>query len=279
MLDFIKDIFAAFRQNSLERMKSPFLGAFVFSWLGFNWQLLAILFFSKKEVEERILFINQNFDIGGLLLGPACTTLLICILLPQATKYIIKLQSKPISAATLTTMTEKISLAARQLEIADIESKKRLSDKREERRIEEGIEAIKAENTRLKDIIDEQSESIKNINAALNDTSHQAKVSSNQISNLIEQSENLQKSNKDKDEKISQLTAANVRLESAVMIRDADLNSFAKILETLRSRVPALFLESSYSDSSPTLNESSLQVFEDISASLMKKSKQKDQNP
>ncbi len=272
MLDFIKDIFTAFHQNSLERMKSPFLGAFVFSWLGFNWQLLAILFFSKKDIEERISFINENFDIGSLLLAPVCTTFLICVLLPQATKYIIKFQSKPISAATLTTMTEKIALAARQLEIADIESKKRLSDKREERRIEEGIEAIKAENTRLKNIIDEQSDSIKNINSALNDTSSQLKVSSHQISNLIEQSENLQKSNKDKDEKISQLTAENVRLEGKVMIQDADLNSFAKILDTLRNRVPALFEESPFSDASFTLKTSSLQIFENVSKSLLKKS-------
>ncbi|EOT5958649.1 hypothetical protein ACK6GM_002363 [Escherichia coli] len=77
MLDFIRDIYASFRQTSLERVKSPFLGAFVFSWVGFNWQMLAILFFSTKDIEKRLVDINDSFGIGSLLLAPICTTALV----------------------------------------------------------------------------------------------------------------------------------------------------------------------------------------------------------
>ena len=44
MLDFIRDLYASFKQTALERVKNPVLGAFVFSWIGFNWEILAILF-------------------------------------------------------------------------------------------------------------------------------------------------------------------------------------------------------------------------------------------
>lgn len=271
MLDFIKDIFAAFRQNSLERMKSPFLGAFVFSWLGFNWQLLAILFISKKDIEERIFYINHHFGIESLLVGPLFTTTLICILLPQATKFIVKMQSKPISDATLTTMTEKIALAAKQLEIADIESKKRLSDKREERSIEEDIQAVKRENISLKKTIDEQDGNLKTLTTALNDASTQINAATIQMSTLSNQSEKLQKTVQEKDQVIVQLTDSNLDLERLASIKRDDLKAYSYIISTLRARLPILFDDSLPINSQVQIHEPTLVIFEKFAKSLPKR--------
>ncbi len=145
MLDFVRDIYSSFRQTSLERVKSPFLGAFVFSWVGFNWQMLSILFFSKKEIEQRIELINKTYDIGNYLLGPICTTALIVITLPQINKLITKIQDKPNSETVELSLSSKIKIAELQQSIAEIEAKKKLADKKEERNIEEGIENIKSE--------------------------------------------------------------------------------------------------------------------------------------
>ncbi len=143
MLDFVRDIYASFRQTSLERVKSPFLGAFVFSWVGFNWQMLSILFFSKKEIEKRIELINKAYDIGNYLLGPICTTVLIVIMLPQINKLITKIQDKPNSETVELSLSSKIKIAELQQSIAEIEARKKLADKKEERNIEEGIANIK----------------------------------------------------------------------------------------------------------------------------------------
>ncbi|MEN4214132.1 hypothetical protein [Serratia marcescens] len=145
MLDFIKDILSAFRQSSIERIKNPFVGAFVFSWLGFNWQVLAIILFSKKDVIERIDYIKDHYDVGHFILAPALTTIVICIILPLANKAFTKFQSKPIRETTDILMQSKIDIAENQLKIADIEARKKLAIKREERNIEEGIESIKKE--------------------------------------------------------------------------------------------------------------------------------------
>ncbi|MBU9831259.1 hypothetical protein J1779_15080 [Rahnella sp. FC061912-K] len=254
MLDFIKDIFAAFRQNSLERMKSPFLGAFVFSWIGFNWQLLAILFFSKKVIEERIAFINQHFDVGSLILGPLCTTIIICLILPQATKYIVRMQSKPISDAILTTMSEKIALAEKQLEIADIESRKRLSDKREERKIEEDINAIKKD---ISDLLAENSELINEIQV-MKDKLHQSQLDFNSSETRLlytsNQLSDLQKTLKFKEDSLLSATQDLYNLNAKIVSLDANYEKAVGLLNTLRKEAPKLFNESSAMDGEVTFN-------------------------
>lgn len=143
MLDFIRDILASFRQASLERVRIPFLGAFVFSWLGFNWPMLAIVFFSKREIEKRLVYIGDNFGIESFIIGPLCTSALIALLLPQINKLVTRIQDKPNTDTVEMSLESKIKIGKKQQEIAEIEARKKLAEKKEERNIEEGIQQIK----------------------------------------------------------------------------------------------------------------------------------------
>lgn len=169
MLEFIRDIYASFRQTSLERIKSPFLGAFVFSWLGFNWQMLAIIFFSKKEIEQRLEMINKSFDIGSYLFAPICTTALIVIILPQINKFITRIQDKPNSDTVELSLASKIRIAELQQSLAESEARKKLADKKEERFIEEGIHAIKNRLEKAKATNKEQENEITKLLKITND--------------------------------------------------------------------------------------------------------------
>ncbi|CCF09261.1 coiled-coil domain-containing protein [Pantoea ananatis] len=146
MLDFFKDIFSAFRQNSLERIKSPFLGAFVFSWFGFNWQMLSILFFSKQNILGRLDYINSHFNVGDYILAPVSTTILICLFLPYANKYVTKFQKGTNHETNMLILQSKIDIASKQLEIADYEAKKKLAEEREKKNIDADIKTILAEH-------------------------------------------------------------------------------------------------------------------------------------
>lgn len=161
MLDFIRDIYASFRQTSLERVKSPFLGAFVFSWIGFNWQMLAIIFFSKKDIEERLELINKSFDIGNYLLAPIFTTALIVTLLPQINKIITKIQNKPNTDTIELSLESKIRIAELQQSLAESEARKKLADKKEERFIEDGIYSLKEEFEKTKGDLAQRNEDAK----------------------------------------------------------------------------------------------------------------------
>jgi len=169
MLDFARDIYASLRQTSLERVKSPFLGAFVFSWLGFNWQMLSILFFSERKIEQRLDFINKTNDISNYLLGPICTTALIVILLPQINKLITKIQDKPNSDTVELSLSSKIKIAELQQSIAEIEAKKKLADKQEERNIEEGIQNIKMLLKQTTQDLNERNEEVQTLVSGVNE--------------------------------------------------------------------------------------------------------------
>ena len=149
MLDFIKDILNSFRQSSLERIKSPFLGAFVFSWLSFNWQLLAVLFSNEKDIFIKLKYINSNFGIESLMMGPIFTTCLICIILPTANKLVTAFQKKTNHETNAIILDSKIAIADKQLQLADIDAKKKLSEEREKKNIEADIESINDANRNL----------------------------------------------------------------------------------------------------------------------------------
>ncbi|MEN4520285.1 hypothetical protein [Pantoea agglomerans] len=150
MLDFFKDILSAFRQNSLERIKSPFLGAFVFSWLGFNWQMLAVLILSKQNIIGRLEYINKIYSVKDYILAPIFTTALICILLPLINKSVTKLQKKTNHETNQLILQSKIDIAEEQLKIADIEAQKRLAEEREKKNIESNIDSILKECASLR---------------------------------------------------------------------------------------------------------------------------------
>lgn len=143
MLDFFKDIIHAFRQSSVERVKNPYIGAFVFSWLGFNWQTFSIIIFSKKDVMDRVEYIKTNYDVSDFILAPALTACVICVLLPLANQLFTAIQKKPIGETTKMNLDAKIEIAEKQLQIASIEAQKKLAHKKEERNIDENIESVK----------------------------------------------------------------------------------------------------------------------------------------
>jgi len=181
MLDFFKDIISAFRQSSLERIKSPFLGAFVFSWIGFNWQMLTILFLSKQNILGRLDYINSHFDVGNYILGPIFTTIIICLLLPYANKYVTKFQKGTNHETNMLILQSKIDIATKQVEIADYEAKKKLAEEREKKYIDANIHVILEENINVRKEIKSQSEKISQDSKIINSLNEENFVLKNEI--------------------------------------------------------------------------------------------------
>lgn len=149
MFDFLKSIIESTRQTTSERLKSPFIGSFVFSWLALNWDALAIMFFSPKNIEARIHIVKQNHPYIHLFILPLIISISLCILLPWLNKFLIFIQTKPIDQATSLSMISRIKKARKQLTISRIEAKRELAKKREEKEIEENISATIAKSISL----------------------------------------------------------------------------------------------------------------------------------
>lgn len=250
MLDFIRDLYASFRQTSLERVKSPVLGAFVFSWIGFNWQMLAILFFSTNKIEARIEYINKTFDIGSYLLGPIVTTGLICFLLPRANKLVARIQDKPNSETVELTLSSKIKIAEQQQRIAEIDARKKLAEKKEEKFIEESIYKTKEENKALKDEISSLKEIIQSKTIEILDMQALRDKEISSMEKLNKHIDKLKLEVINASDKVNALNAENNELKSNVKEynRSVSLNNsiFAEKDEKIRALEKKLIINDEY---------------------------------
>lgn len=57
----IKDFLKSFFSTASDRMRNPFYGTFIISWIAFNWKPLLLLLFSTKSIEEKINFVVENY--------------------------------------------------------------------------------------------------------------------------------------------------------------------------------------------------------------------------
>ncbi len=79
MKEFLQSIFKA----TEERIKNPFIGAFMTSWFFFNWKPIVFLIFSSKTIEDKITYIDSSFsDICFVLWFPFCSAIFYVLILP-----------------------------------------------------------------------------------------------------------------------------------------------------------------------------------------------------
>jgi hypothetical protein len=79
MKEFLQNIF----KSTEERIKNPFIGAFMTSWILFNWKPILFVIFSSKIIEDKINFIDENFvATNHLLWYPLCAAIFYVLVLP-----------------------------------------------------------------------------------------------------------------------------------------------------------------------------------------------------
>lgn len=99
MWDTIKEIYLSVNKTSGDRIKSPFYGVYVFTWLAFNWESVAIFIFSDMKMENRVSFINSAYPFSFII--PLIISVLLTIFLPFINEWFSKVQSKPLSKTSL----------------------------------------------------------------------------------------------------------------------------------------------------------------------------------
>lgn len=79
MKEFLQSIF----KTTEERMKNPFIGAFMTSWILFNWKPILFTFSSSKIMEEKIKYIEDNFTgVSHILYYPLIAAVFYVLILP-----------------------------------------------------------------------------------------------------------------------------------------------------------------------------------------------------
>lgn len=99
MWDTIKEIYLSVNKTSGDRIKSPFYGVYVFTWLAFNWESVAIFIFSDMKMENRVSFINSSYPFSFIV--PLIISVSLTILLPFINEKFSYLQSKPLTRTSI----------------------------------------------------------------------------------------------------------------------------------------------------------------------------------
>ena len=142
----MKDIIEAFNT----RVKSPIFGYFIFSWLFFNWKPLALLFFDKALLTERISTFEVSTTIYTLLFLPIVSAVFIAIVSPWVGYVFLWVAQKPTDLKNLIqAKSEHNNLFEKQrLENKRLEEQAVLIDKVKE--TEKEISSIKDEKLKEK---------------------------------------------------------------------------------------------------------------------------------
>lgn len=79
----MKEIIESFLKTANERIKNPFIGAFISSWIIFNWKPILFLIFSFQNIESKLFYIQKQFsDIDHLIYLPLISTIFYILILP-----------------------------------------------------------------------------------------------------------------------------------------------------------------------------------------------------
>lgn len=82
MSSFWGKLTSSLTETSEQRINNPLYGAFIFSWIAFNWKAIAIFFFSERGIYLKIDDIHAVTNINSLLYNPLKMTLVLVLIVP-----------------------------------------------------------------------------------------------------------------------------------------------------------------------------------------------------
>ncbi|KVV16362.1 hypothetical protein [Flavobacterium sp. TAB 87] len=145
------DIIKEFFNSTKERLKTPISGAFLCSFVIYNWRPVLLLLFSNASIEDKIVIINHEYCSFWAIFFPALIALLYSLLIPKIMLSIDndlsetkKSRVDNIYDVKSHTMIKKLKFAAQQFDLKNIETgNKQIDD------FQEQIKNLKESNEQI----------------------------------------------------------------------------------------------------------------------------------
>lgn len=166
-MKFLETFFSNIRQ----RIKSPFFGSFIFSWIIINWKPISYFIYSKDKMLHKIIVIESSYEnLGNALWRPLFLSLFYVIISPYVNQVINKLIST--AAKNKRNEEHKIKMDqidnAHELAIKEKELENILSGNRDISQLNEKIQSLNQENLNLKDTLQNKDKIIGDYGEQLN---------------------------------------------------------------------------------------------------------------
>jgi hypothetical protein len=79
----MKDIIMSIFKTSEERLKNPFIGTFILSFIALNWKPISVFLLSNQKIEERVIYVTDNYsNIFNILLYPLLISIFYLVVIP-----------------------------------------------------------------------------------------------------------------------------------------------------------------------------------------------------
>lgn len=207
MLDFFKELMSAFKSTAVERVKNPFIGAFCFSWVAFNWRSILVVLFSGKSIEEKIEWINTNSNLVHALIYPAILSGLILGVLPLVSALVMWVQDKPLGFVMRKYMERDEQTLDRKI---GVEKKRALA------------------SVAFKRVVADEELEIQRLNALIQTSKDQSDKLTAQVKTLSDENEQLKAASEliaAKEKELNNL--AEETIKSALALNEASTKNFA----------------------------------------------------
>jgi hypothetical protein len=118
----MKDLIKSLIETSTERIKNPFVGTFIFSWIAFNWKSIMFLLVSDMKIQDRISYVETNYySILNFLIFPLLLAFIYIVILPYVFVMFEFLVRKAVSARKRNLMNQKIDENSLKLQLLEKE--------------------------------------------------------------------------------------------------------------------------------------------------------------
>ncbi|HAU5009443.1 TPA: hypothetical protein NY308_001503 [Proteus mirabilis] len=121
MLDFFKNIINSATDSASDRIKNPLVGAFIFAWIACNWNIVFIMLFSSKNIEEKIGYALDVYSWKYGFWSPVLVAFLYVLFVPIANLLIDIVLKKFVLLSLHNQHEKKIAI----LEMKKVEEKNR----------------------------------------------------------------------------------------------------------------------------------------------------------
>lgn len=188
MSEIIKEPVEQIKQAFKERISSPLWGYVFFSWLGFNWENIAILFMSKKEIEARIASItSQDWFFVHYIVLPVIVGAALATISPYLQQWLSTAHKKAEETRKENNLAEELRLIdedmvkkRKSIELANVEELTNKSEQakidRQDERNKNRLEFHKLRGVRISKSIDDTEKSFSNANDKLEDKLNEIKI-------------------------------------------------------------------------------------------------------
>ncbi|MCC8359713.1 hypothetical protein [Salinimicrobium sediminilitoris] len=195
----MKNLISSILRSSEERIKNPFIGSFIISFLALNWKAILVILFSSKIIEKRIDIVENDYNsVSTYLILPLIIAVVYVAVLPYVMWLFDKIGHFALKGRKDSFLQQRLIDIKGQQALAEEEVKLEnlRADYKEKSDLNRKITNLSNELIKKDDFIDSLETENSELKTQLSDTNEHLKSNTEKYDILLEKKEEIEKEKK-----------------------------------------------------------------------------------